>query len=80
MAAKTKAVLAEVATERKRQRQDHGFDATYDDLSGGADRLAAMAARYAQDGLTYRRRDRLVQAAALAVAAVEAMDRASPFR
>lgn len=68
----------EVATERRAQIRD-GFDMTHDLQHGGSTYLATLASQYvvrAMDiGRPDRRRDRFIQAAAILLAAVEALDR-----
>lgn len=66
-------VVDEVLDERLRQL-DEGFTPEYDDRRGGATYLAALAAQYLTRAIASRDRKRLVQAAAVVVAAIEAHD------
>lgn len=68
-------VTNEVLRERQRQREDHGYDPLWDDRRGGADYLAGLGAQYAVVGMAAGDRRKMVQAAALLIAAIEAMDR-----
>lgn len=70
-------LLTEVYTERRRQYED-GFDPEYDDRRGGADYLASTVQRYPLEYLRTHERKRLVQAAAVAIAALQAHDRSRP--
>lgn len=76
-------VLIEVRAERDRQKNRLGYDAKHDDEHGPAG-LLFHAARYlhlskSAHGTSYDR-DRMVQAAALMVATIEAYDRAEERR
>lgn len=76
-------VLLDVAAERTRQQDDLGHDAEHDDKLGAAEwawliQRRAVDLSHPWDDAHVNRRQELVQIAAIAVAAIESIDRQEP--